>query len=239
MTAVDVTSLFASIASVILAIVAIWLSIAFFRMSSQLSEGTREAAKGIGASVERLEKLFDKLYADTFSMMRDTVSDMRKHMWPDNASPDEKITEEAEKRAEEKTAALKEQIQQEVGRMLHRQRITDEKVTSLSHEMQTLLERAISGSRRLEREAREETLRDRISRAVAEIRQRNRSRGRSAGVTAGQLVDRLEKDIPPSRLILELEKMAEERRIGVSERPIGPDTLITFGPADEPRHPTS
>lgn len=81
MSALEILSLVASIASVILALLAIWLSFAFFKLSSSASKSTEEAAKGISASVERLEKLFDKLYADTFSMMRETVTDMRQHIW--------------------------------------------------------------------------------------------------------------------------------------------------------------
>lgn len=81
MTVMDLVSLVASIASLIVAVGAIWLSIVFYKMSSNASNATNEAAKGIDASVQRLEKLFDKLYSDTFSMMKDTVSDMRKHIW--------------------------------------------------------------------------------------------------------------------------------------------------------------
>lgn len=73
MSSVETTSLLASLASLVLAVVAIWLSIVFFKLSSRASEATTEAAKGIASSVERLEKLFDKLYSDTCSMMRDTV----------------------------------------------------------------------------------------------------------------------------------------------------------------------
>lgn len=87
MTAMDLISLIASIASLIVAVGAIWLSIVFYKMSSNASNATNEAAKGIDASVQRLEKLFDKLYSDTFSMMKDTVTDMRKHIW--NKPPEE------------------------------------------------------------------------------------------------------------------------------------------------------
>jgi hypothetical protein len=96
----DTISLVASIASLVLAVLAIWLSIVFYKMSIAAASTTTEAAKGISASVERLEKLFDKLYADTFSIMRDTVSDMRKHIWPTDETsvqPD-KAVEEVEKR---------------------------------------------------------------------------------------------------------------------------------------------
>ena len=96
MTNVELISLFSSIAALILAIVAIWLSIVFYRLSSALSAGTTEAAKGINASVEKLENLFDKLYTDTFSMVRETVSDMRKQLWPREPGADDKVAAEIE-----------------------------------------------------------------------------------------------------------------------------------------------
>ena len=52
---VDYLALTTNIAALVLAVVAIWLSIVFFKMSSALSEGTKEAAKGTGASVDRLD----------------------------------------------------------------------------------------------------------------------------------------------------------------------------------------
>lgn len=61
MTTVELISFIASVASLILAVGAIWLSVVFYKMSVAASNATTEAAKGIGASVERLEKLFDKL----------------------------------------------------------------------------------------------------------------------------------------------------------------------------------
>ena len=94
MTAIELISLIASIASLILAIGAIWLSIVFFRMSNEASKATTEAAKGIDASVQRLEKLFDKLYSDTFSMMKDTVTDMRKHIWNKPELENKEVSEE-------------------------------------------------------------------------------------------------------------------------------------------------
>ena len=63
----DLISLAASIASLTLAVIAIWLSVSFYRMSSRAAQSTTEAAKDVAVSVERLEKLFDKLYSDSFS----------------------------------------------------------------------------------------------------------------------------------------------------------------------------
>ena len=76
-------------------------------MSSELARTASEASKGISASVARLENLFDKLYADTFSMMRDTVSDMRRHIWPEETKDIDRLSEEAERRADEKVRELK------------------------------------------------------------------------------------------------------------------------------------
>jgi len=114
MSLTEVAALIASFVSVGLGIMAIWLSVTFYKMSSQLSKSTRESAKGIGASVERLEKLFDKLYSDTFSMMKDTVSDMRKHIWPEVTGTDKNITEETEEIAEEKLDTLKKEMGVEI-----------------------------------------------------------------------------------------------------------------------------
>jgi len=78
---IEVISFISSIASLILALLSIWLSIKFYKMSTEASNKTNEAAKDIDASVKRLETLFEKIYSDTFGMMKDTYSDMRKHMF--------------------------------------------------------------------------------------------------------------------------------------------------------------
>ena len=98
MTTEEMIALVASITSLILAVCAIWLSIAFYKMSNEASRLTNEAARGIDASVVRLEKLFDKLYSDTFSIMKDTVTDMRRHIW--NVPSDDAATVSDEMREE-------------------------------------------------------------------------------------------------------------------------------------------
>jgi len=80
MSNIELLSSSASISSLVLAVVAIWLAFIFFKMSFDLAARTTEAAKGISANVEKLENLFDKLYADTLSMMHETVTDMRQHI---------------------------------------------------------------------------------------------------------------------------------------------------------------
>ena len=218
MTNVEILSVAASIASLALAILAIWLSITFFKMSSDLSVKTTEAAKGIIASVERLEKLFDKLYADTFSMMRDTVSDMRKHIWPEDKAVGDKLGEENEKRADEKVSKLKESMEREVAQMLQRQKITDDKVASLRVEMRSLLDKAITGSRQVEIEAREEITRTDILNALRLLSRRH------GDVRADRLVDFLGGS--PDRVIEELRKMRGQGLVSLSDENIRPETLV-------------
>ncbi len=216
----SVVGFISTIAALILAVVAIWLSIVFFRMSSEISKSTIEAAEGIGASVDRLEKLFDKLYADTFSMMKDTVSDMRKHIWPDDKTGTDNLSEEIEKKADEKVGTLKKGMEKELSALLQRQTATDHNIHSLRSEMKQLLERAIAGSRNVEIEARKETLRDHV---LKTLRMLYRKR---PVVKAIDIVDSL--PFSPVAIISELRKLKTEDFIRFDEPDgeIAPSTKI-------------
>lgn len=139
MTTIELISLIASIASLLLAIGAIWLSIVFFKMSSEASKATTEAAKGIGASVERLENLFDKLYSDTFTMMKDTVSDMRKHIWNKPKEGDGK---------KEVNESIKQEIESQISKVLTDAGIGDPtKTQELSQKLEASLEEIFQKSK--------------------------------------------------------------------------------------------
>ncbi len=79
----ELISIVASVVSMVLGVFAIWLSLYLYRLAESASAAGKGSADKIGASVARLDVVFDKLYADTFSMMKDTVGDMRKHVWRD------------------------------------------------------------------------------------------------------------------------------------------------------------
>lgn len=226
MTTVETISLIASLASLILAIVAIWLSFKFFEKSSEASEKTIEASKGISASVERLEKLFDKLYSDTFTMMKDTVSDMRNHIWNKDSksvNKEEHLEEELEKKAQEKVDKLKSDLSKDLTMMFDKQNITDAKISSLKNELTGLIEKAVSQTRNLEIEAREETLREYILRRCRMLKRRKRI------ILAEDLVDRAVTDgFNASSLLDELVKMKSDGLIDFDKPEI-------TGPRDEIR----
>lgn len=145
-TTVTIVGFIATIASLVLAIGAIWLSIIFFKMSDVASKETTAAAKDIQASVERLENIFDKLYSDTFSMMRDTVTDMRQHIWrkPEAGTPSS-VTED-----EDKIKELKNSISQEIISLVDEKfknmGSNDEKIREIEDSVKTILESKLTNS---------------------------------------------------------------------------------------------
>jgi hypothetical protein len=227
MTAFNLISFIATIASLIVAIGAIWLSVVFYKMSVAASTATTEAAKGIASSVERLEKLFDKLYSDTFSMMRDTVSDMRKHMWPTEDSEGEKAAEVAEQKADEKFDQLRKAMEVQLSEVLHQQRLSEDKFAALQHEMINLIENAMTRSRQAESEAREEAIRELILRELRVIRRIRPM------VSVTDIIDRLRDRFPARRIVLELERMRTEGLLAMNSDQVRPDTEVRLRPSME------
>lgn len=148
LSAFDIVSLISSIASLVLAIVAIWLSVVFYRLSNEASKSIGDASKQISSSVERLEKLFDKLYSDTFSIMKDTVTDMREHIW--------KAPAEAKK--EHVDAKIKKELESEVTAIIEKQKGTELRVDKLTKELERVVEGAVNKNRKLKGDALEETI---------------------------------------------------------------------------------
>ena len=159
----ETISLVGSIVSVILAGFAIWLSVTFYRLSTGIAESTRQAARGIEAAVTRLETLFDRLYADTFGLMKETVSNMRKHIWPETTTDTDKLVEE---RADEKVTQLKAEFGNELSSILSKMGKTDRKLETVHSRLESLVDKVINQSRRAEKEAREETLRSTVIAAL-------------------------------------------------------------------------
>lgn len=164
---VQAISLLASMASLAMAVVAIWLSFKFYIMSIHSSEKTEEASRAIGASVERLEKVFQMQYSDTFSMVRDTYSDFRKRLLTDN-----KLGEQSEKlaetKADEKLDGVRMEIQAELSKVVDKVGKTDAELNAVRKELAAVIDKAILRSRVVEKEAREETLKDSILRFIRE-----------------------------------------------------------------------
>jgi hypothetical protein len=81
MDAIDIFSLVSSITSIVLGITAIVLSIVFYKMSERMSRENEKISNRVESNVSKLEALFNKLYSGTFDIMKETVTDMRKHVY--------------------------------------------------------------------------------------------------------------------------------------------------------------
>lgn len=134
--------LIASVASLVLAVLAIWLSIVFYRFAQAASADSARSANDIQSAVVRLEKLFDSLYADTFSMMRDTVGDMRKHIWHRPAGAENDTGAEASKSANAEILAAITEASAELG-------ITQKQVAALVERVEPRVKESVDEVRLL------------------------------------------------------------------------------------------
>lgn len=218
----ETVSLVASIVSVIIGVFAIWLSVTFYRLSNKISEDTKEAAKGISSSVTRLESLFDRLYSDTFSMMKDTVSDMRKHIWPEKESSTEALNQ-IEEKADQKIEELRNQIGSELTSVMRQVGRTDSKISGVEERLTELVDRAIQQTRRVESEAQEEISMSSVLNRVHMFIERY------GEVPLGRLLSHplLRERFPRSLITEALRILSRENMISVHGDLDDPDTVIS------------
>jgi len=218
-TSTELIGLAASIASLVLAVVAIGLSIVFFVLATKAAQQTGEAAKEISSGVERLEGLFNLFYRDTFTMMRDTFSDFRKHAWPGPPEPEE--TAEAEAKANEQFSALQADVSTKMQEMLHNQGIADKRIGELTQ----LVEGSMQESREIEARSRTDVLQSAIR---AELRAAGGSE------TANRLVESLRARFSLDEILDEFAKMRRRNQVAWDGSPrLSPQYVVRLVPPSE------
>lgn len=221
----EFTALIASIASLILAIVAITLSIVFYRFSSDLQQKTIHASDEISSSVNKLEELFGSLYSDTFSIMKDTVSDMRRHVWPEG---DTNITEkkiETEKMIQENLDKITNDFSTKTKEILKEQRIQDNKIKELQKELDYNLKEAIKKSRKVESTMEEKSLQNSI---IESIKMHTLLR-KKENINMKLLMDHLlQYGFPPRQIIDETVKLLKDEFISIDTPSIKPYSNISL-----------
>ena len=70
-----------SFVSVVLGILAIWLSVQFYRWSQASQKAIEDASGVLGKAVDRLEVTVGNLYNDAFDLLRTSYKDMSEHVW--------------------------------------------------------------------------------------------------------------------------------------------------------------
>lgn len=80
-TTFDLFNLIASLTSIVLAIFALVLSIVFYRWADKSNKEIVSVAQAIDNNTKKIENLFDRLYNDTFGMMKSNVEAMQKQLY--------------------------------------------------------------------------------------------------------------------------------------------------------------
>ncbi len=201
MSLAEALSLAASITSIVLAIVAIWLSVLFYRMSEGSSTRIKDSADKVAVGVASVQLIVDRFYRDTFSVMRETVADVRRHAWPEATAT---IDAEAESRAQLKIEALQHRLHDDVSRLVSNQAATDARLTDVSSSLQGLLSRAVEESRKIEAEAREQTIRDRVINSVKTLVTTG------SDITLAGLLDHLRDSLSETDVVVEVGKLRDD-----------------------------
>lgn len=141
--------------SLVLAGFAIWLSLTFYRLSSASMTRIDDASRDLAGAVERIDALFKSFYADTFSMMRDTYADMRKHAW--RGEPGD-VEQRQQALADEKMTELEKSVSEQIAQLMSRQMSNDRRIAELG----TLVGSAVERSRKIEADSRTSTAEARI-----------------------------------------------------------------------------
>lgn len=221
----EVFGVIASAVSIVVGVLAIWLSITFYKLSTDSSSKISEAANDISASVIRLEKLFDRLYSDMFGMMRDTVSDMRRHMWPEEQATDPSTEVGLEERTQEKLEEIRNEVGTQLEKVVSTLGASDARVQTVQADLARILDDAVVRGTSAALEIRTESLRKAI------MRQLSRLAAGKKPVRAGGIVDALQGEFDGPRIISELEAMQRDEIIHWHDQLLGPTSIIHRGPA--------
>lgn len=147
----ELLSLISSIASLTLAIIAIWLSLFFYKQGKQDSQKTTEAANNIQNVVDKLQIVFDKMYGDTISMLKDSQvhqAELLTNALRSEGYNPKQVEEEAATKMEE----LINSLDVKVDDMLKRQNADGEKYEELKKEMKSLVLESVQKTNEINKE---------------------------------------------------------------------------------------
>ncbi|MEQ4923449.1 hypothetical protein [Proteus hauseri] len=205
----ELLSFILSIVSLIVSGGAVWLSFKFYQMSDNASKEAKRSSDQIKSSTEKLEGLFSRLYTDTFTMMKDTVTDMRQHIYHNSGNGES---------LEDKLNEMKESINREV-KMTFEETIdeineNDSKINTIEKKLEEIINQQIN----VVIEERYNQIADEILRIL------NESQYYMVFEIDSLLSQKVKVDM--SEIITTLEKMRELNLINTDDKEINPFTQI-------------
>jgi hypothetical protein len=222
----EITSIVAAVVSIAIGIFAIWLSLTFYKMSSRNMENVIEASKNLQANMNRLEAMFNKLYAGPLSIPKESVLETPKQPWPEGARQEDFIREEGEKRAERRVEELRKALEKGKGGAPEKQVIHEIRMDSVKKEIPGATDRAVTEPRKADAETFKGSIRERIEKQINFYQHRGYK-----GIISEFLMDDIISDTPLLRISdiePELHKMKEEAIIDWEGDKLGPNTHIEF-----------
>jgi hypothetical protein len=221
MTVVEIWSFIASVTSAILAIIAIGLSIIFFLMSIKSSRETEQAAQNTKSSADRLEKIFDSLYTSTFALMKDTVTEVSRHAWPEGSKTSSDF--DLRKTLDEKISLVQKEsdmkIENKIQELAKANKLSDQDRDALTNTIRTVMNDAINKTKSVEEGAKNISLRQAIANLLLDFPGHR-------PVRAGEIVDVLSKSYQFNEIMDELNRYRELAIIAMSTKEIQPNTKI-------------
>jgi hypothetical protein len=214
----QILNVVASAFSLVLAVVAIWQAIVYYRLSVESQRGVDNSMRKIEISVTKIEDTYSRLYGDLFSMTQETVRDMRKHVF--NAGVASEPLNPGDQIAGERTRELASEVSSEVSTILEKLGVTEDHIVGMQASLNELVERAVDGGREVEREVRGTELRQYLLENIKELK------ARTGTAVADELIMTSSDRFAPLEARAELEKLRSEGLVEWNSPQLEPGSIV-------------
>lgn len=212
--ALTIVSLVVGGVSVVLGVLAIWLSLVFYRFSDEVLHDIREVSSRVELALGRVDERVHGLESDTFSLVRDTVGDMRGVLFA-RPSEDELKQRVDYQALESEITGLRREL---VGYLnTHAQR-GDVDQDALEITVEEILRRSADAGR----ESRRGVVKALVVQMLASAKP-------SASVEAGTVMATLARDFPFSLVVQALLELVDEGGIVADGTELRPSTRLRLG----------
>lgn len=212
--------LFATISSLILSILAIWLSLVFYKLSSESSREATKALEKIETGIDKMQTLFDKFYSGNLALLTDTYTDLRSHIF--NAPFEKSIRKSADVEAQQAIGDLEKVLEQEVQEVLASQDIPISVSESISIGMKSIVKEGIIGTKLAQEKAYNTTVVDAVRKVIGELSLSNQI------VFVQEVMLAVSPQVPRIEIIEALSKMRQENEISLQPDSIVPSSIVTI-----------
>lgn len=218
----EIVGIVAGLVSIILALVAIWLSMRFYTLSDGSSRRIGDATNNLLNSVDSLKTFVDKMYSDLFAMTRETVTDMRQSIWPRTDATDDGATEALRAATERQIQGVKAEVASEIETLARRVGLAADRVEELRADLAPVFSRALDKTRQLDDEESQLAAQNFV---LAQL-QDARAKGKRAIAEEVVVVGR--ERFPAARIVDAIEQLHAAGKILWSSKQLGPATELVL-----------